>query len=201
MQVFLARYFVLVLAALLVSLGGCSNVPSRYYVLTALPSLESNKPVMNSGRGRVVEVAPLELPRYLDSLPILTRVGPNEFQLSDLDLWAEPLEESFPRVFVENIALLSPTDHVVLLPAIRRYEADVQVEVKVLQFDCTVNGDCVLNVRWSLSGKNGKRVLVSKNSKFKNRSKEQTHASRVEALNSTLTEFSKEVVSTIKKMR
>jgi hypothetical protein len=185
------------ITVLLVILEGCANAPSRFYVLTSLAPLENVKSVKNANRELVIGVGPIELPQYLDRLPILTRTSKNEFQLSEFDLWAEPLEDNFSRVLVENISLLIPTDHVILFPSNRKRVVDFQVVVKVIRFDCGMDGDCTLSARWTILGKNGKTILLMKKSNFTVRSVETNHTAMVEALSKTLTDLSREIASAI----
>ena len=193
------RFTIITLSVLILLLEGCANsTPSRFYVLTSLAPLENEKSIKAANQELAIGVGPIELPLYLDRLPILTRTSQNELQLSDLDLWAEPLEDNFSRVLAENLSLLIPTDRVVLSPSNRKMVVDLQVAVKVIQFDGQIGGDCTLSARWPIFGKNGKSILLMKKSSFTERSVEPDHKAMVEALNKTLNGLSRDIASAIK---
>jgi uncharacterized protein len=196
-----SRFTIIAITAFLIILEGCANTPSRFYILTSLDPLENEKLNNAASQEIAIEVGPIELPPYLDRLPILTRASQNEFQLSEFDLWAEPLEDNFPRVLAENISILIPTDRVVVFPWNRKMAVDFQVVVEVTRFDCRVDGVCILNARWSLLGKHGKKKLLMKKSSFTEHSLEPDNTARVGALNKTLTDLSREIALAIKALQ
>ena len=195
----LTRLTMIGIAALLFMMTGCvSSVPSRFYVLTSLAPLENKIPTNSANQELAIEIGPIEFPQYLDHLPILNRVSRNEFQLSDFDLWAEPLEDNFSRVLVENLSILIPSNRVILYPSKRREDVGYQIEVKVIQFDGAMGGDCSLSARWAILEKNGKKKLLMKKSSFTERAIDPSYAAMVGALNTTLTKLSQEIASAIK---
>ncbi|MGV7222220.1 MAG: PqiC family protein [Nitrospinales bacterium] len=195
----LSRLTIIAMAAIVFMLTGCvSSAPSRFYVLTSFAPLENKVPNKLANQEFAIEIGPIEFPQYLDHLPILNRVNRNEFQLSEFDLWAEPLEDNFSRVLVENLSILIPSNRVVLYPSKRREDVGYQIEVNVIQFDGAMGGDCSLSARWAILEKNGKKKLLIKKSSFTERSADPSYAAMVGALNKTLTELSREIASALK---
>lgn len=132
--------------ALLLLLAGCgSTTPSRFYVLTPVEtdSSEAAKPIH-------VRIAPIELPRYLGTLDMVTRNSGNRLELAEYDRWAEPLDGAFTRILVGNLARLVPTNHVVDAPWQGSSENEQVVHVSVERFD--VQGDrAILEATWGVS--------------------------------------------------
>ena len=109
------RPAVIILSALLIVLSGCaSTAPSRFYVLNSLPSVETQ--VAADDQDVTIGIGPIQLPQYLDCPQIVTRIGPNELQLAEFDLWAEPLKDNVSRVLVANLSLLLGTESIAVFP-------------------------------------------------------------------------------------
>ena len=155
-----ARVLVLSGVALLV-LSGClgSTPPTQLYLL---PSLTAPAPPPAAAGPRVLTlgVGPVTVPPYLDRPQLVTRTSRAKLTLADLDQWAAPLPDTIARALAENLALLIPTDRVVLYPWSRTLDPDAQVTVEVLQFDRGPGGQVVLVARWSLLDHDGKEQVL-----------------------------------------
>src|SRR5215510_9952978 len=98
-------------ASLLV--GGCASQPSRFYLLSALPSTETASPATSGQQRPTIGVGPVTLPRYVDRPQIVTRTSPYEIKVAEFDRWAEALDSNFSRVLADNLSFLLPTARVV----------------------------------------------------------------------------------------
>src|SRR6266545_6562930 len=130
----LRRLAVVSWVASLLGLGACASTPSRFYMLNTLPASET-VPATAAARGPVVGVGPITLPKYLERPQIVTRASRNQLTLGEFDRWAESLQENFSSVLVENLALLIPTDHILLNPWPGSATPEYQVRVEVRHFD------------------------------------------------------------------
>ena len=65
---------------------------------------------------RAVGIGPVTLPQYLDRPQIVERTGPNSLKIAEFDRWAEPLNNTVPRILVQNISQLLQSDRVYALP-------------------------------------------------------------------------------------
>jgi uncharacterized protein len=110
----LRRLALVTLVASLLGLGACASTPSRFYVLNTLPASET-VPATAAERGPVIGVGPITLPKYLDRPQIVTRASRNQLALGEFDRWAEPLQDNVLRVLAQNLMLLIPTDHILLV--------------------------------------------------------------------------------------
>jgi uncharacterized lipoprotein YmbA len=72
------------LVAVLLGLGACASTPSRFYLLNTLPASET-VPATAAGRGPVVGVGPITLPKYLDRPQLVTRASRNQLTLGEFD--------------------------------------------------------------------------------------------------------------------
>lgn len=148
------------LVAALLGLGACASTPSRFYILNTVPASEAT-PATAAARGPVIGVGPITFPKYLDRPQIVSRASRHQLTLGEFDRWAEPLQENVSRVLAENLALLIPSDHILLNPWPGSATLDYQVRVDVRQFEGWLGGESTLLARWSLLDR-AERELVSR---------------------------------------
>ena len=184
----------LVMGALLL-VGGCTSKPSRFYVLSAIPQVETASVTRTSPQTPIIGVGPVTLPRYLDRPQIVTRYGPHELKLAEFDRWAEGLDTNFTRVLGENIAQLLPTAQVVTHPWPRATPLDYQVMVEVTHFLGQVGGESLLMADWTLFKGEGQQVLVSGKSRLSAPVVSEDYAAMVAAMSQTLADLGREVAS------
>src|SRR5215510_11466988 len=147
--------------ALLV-LSGClgSTPPTHFYLMPPRTSGDT-APLASAGqRDLTLAVGPVTVPPYLDRPQIVTRTSRAKLTLADFEQWAGPLADTIARVLSENLALLIPTERVVLYPWPRNIDPDYQVTVDVLQFDRGPGAEVVLAARWSLLDRDGKELAL-----------------------------------------
>lgn len=182
------------LSVVLGILNGCATTPpTRFYLLTALPSPPA---APAKGRNLALGVGPVELPAYLDRVQIATRIGQHELNLAEFDRWGEPLQDNFVRVLAENLGLLVPTEQVVLHPW-ERGAVDYQVAVQVLRFDYTVGADAVLTARWRILTGDEKELLARKTT-YSERPTGQDYPAIVAALDRTLAMLSRDIAAALR---
>lgn len=177
-------------------LGGCiggKSQPSKFYVLSPLPS-ETKKQVAAATRSVAIGVGPVSLPPYLDRPEIVTRAGGNELYLSEFDRWAEPLQRNFSRVLAENLSILIPTDRTAVFPWEKPTPIDYQVLVDVTRFEGYADGNTLLMARWSIFSADGKQELLTQQSTFVNPTgAPQNYEATVSALSRSLADLSREI--------
>lgn len=199
MRFFPRRLAVVTLAAYLMLLGGCASTqPTNFYVLSSLSGSEANKQAGASDRSIAIGVGPVDLPRYLDRPQIVTRTSRNELDLAEFDQWAEPLKDNFSNVLAENLSILIPTDRIAVFPWNRSTPIDYRVAVEVTRFEAKTGGNASLVARWSILGKKGKKVLMTRKSSFSESVKAKDYKATVSAMNRTLEALSREIAAAIK---
>jgi uncharacterized lipoprotein YmbA len=186
------------LAASCLGLGACASPPSRFYILNVLPPSET-RPAAAAERGPVIAVGPISLPKYLDRPEIVTRAGRNQVILGQFDRWAEPLQDNVSRVLAENLALLIPTDQVLLNPWPGSAPLDYQVRVEVLHFDGWRGGEGSLIARWSILDR-VEHELVNRKSHLNAPVGGQDYESMVVAMNQMLEALSRDIAIAIQRL-
>jgi uncharacterized protein len=147
--------------ALLV-LSGClgSTPPTQFYLMPPLTSGDTAPPASAGQHDLTLAVGPVTVPTYLDRPQIVTRTSRAKLTLADFDQWAGPLADTIARALSEDLALLIPTERVVLYPWPRNIDPDYQISVEVLQFERGPGSQVVLVARWSLLDRDGKELAL-----------------------------------------
>jgi uncharacterized protein len=145
----------------LLLLSGClGSPPTQFYLVPPLANPDTAPPASAGRRDLTLGVGPVTVPPYLDRPQIVTRTSRAKLALADLDQWAGPLPDTIARALAEDLALLIPTERVMLHPWPRTIDPDYQVTVEVLQFDRGPGNQVVLVARWSLLDRDGKELVL-----------------------------------------
>ena len=145
-----------------------------------------------------IGIIPVELPAYLDRQQIVTRVNANELHLAGFDEWAEPLNDSFTRVLMENLSVLLPTDSFIILNGRGPEPADYKVQVEVIRFDGSLAGDTSLLARWTIVGEDDKKIFLTGKSAFKETAGAPGYKALVAAQSRTVEALSREIAGAAK---
>ena len=128
---------------------------ARHFVLTPVPA--SGSAATNSG-AIAVGVGQVRLPAYLFNSSLAVRRGTNEVDYLPSALWAERLDTGFQRVLAANLAIVLPTDRI-LLSAWQRDDVRAEVYVTIEQFDMDASGRGVLFAQWRILSPGGEKIL------------------------------------------
>jgi uncharacterized protein len=195
------RLAVVILSVSLLLLAGCSfrrREVTRLYVLTSLPGVGTAAAGTAAEHNVAIGVGPVELPQYLNRPQIVTRESQNELRLAQFDLWAEPLQNNFSRVLVENLSILLAPDRFAVYPWSRSIPVRYRVAVEVTRFYGEAGGDTSLVARWNIIGQDGKDVRVSKNSSFNESAGAQDYEATVSAMSRTLAALSRDIAAAVR---
>src|SRR5262245_11239469 len=156
------RVLLVLCSVALLGLSGClgSTPPTQFYLMPPLTSGDTVSPASAGQRDLTLGVGPVTVPPYLDRPQIVTRTSRAKLTLADFDQWAAPLADTIARVLSEDLALLLPTERVVLYPWPRNIDPDYQVSVEVLQVERGPGSQVVLAARWSLLDRDGKELAL-----------------------------------------
>ncbi len=190
------------LGTLLMSMGGCATTqPSKFYVLSPLEASFPKTPTDGSKTGLALGIGPIDLPPYLNRPQIIIRATRNELDLSEFHKWAEPLQDSIPRVLGENLSILLSTDRLAFFPWKGSRSIDYQVVVEILRFEATTNGQATLEARWQIREGNHRTVLVIKKSQFRSSAGDAGYEAIVSGLSDNLARLSRNIAKTIKTLK
>ena len=185
------------------SLAGCGAFsprpdPSRFFTLSSLPQVAQASPKNSTGSEKMfLGIGPVKFPGYLDRQEIVVRSGQNRFEVSEIDLWAEPLQENFSRVLSENLGLLLNTDLIIIYPwsPANRPRYHIEIEVLRLEADSERNGQ--LFARWSVLDGADKKVAVVKESRVTRNAQEKSTDGSVAALSEAVGDLSREIANAV----
>ncbi len=195
--IFTSLSAVILLAAALAACGGGPSSPGRFYVLASPTDLSATMPQQTTGKDLVVGVGPVELPPHLDRTQIVTQASQYRLNLKDLDQWAEPLKEGFTRVLAQNLSQLLGTNRIVQFPWRRPFTVKLQVTVEVLRFDTDVAGESVLAARWNILDGDGRKLLYSRTSTYRDKASGKGVEPIVAAMSRNLVELSREIAASV----
>jgi uncharacterized lipoprotein YmbA len=109
------------------------------------------------------------------------------------------LTDTIARVLSENLALLIPTERVVLYPWPRNIDPDYQILVEVLQFERSPGNQVVLVARWSLLDRDGKE-LVLRTARLSQAAGGTDYEATVTAMGRTLEALAQDMAATLRSM-
>jgi len=188
-----------VLAFSVVVLDGCSfgrATPTRFYSLTTISQGDA-APQTTPARNVSIGVGPIELPQYTNRPQIVTGNSTNELHQAAFAQWAEPLSDNFTRILTENLSVLLATDRVSTFSWKGPMLIEYQVIVEVTRFLGEPGGQASLVALWSIVGKTGKEVLVSKKSSFSEPTKSQEYEDLAVAMSRNVAALSRDIATEI----
>ena len=189
------RIPVLMIVALLFALAGCATTPPPTFY-----QLEEPASTQLSGleRGIAIGVGPVNLASYLDRSQIVTREAAHKLDLSEFNLWAEPLKDSISRVIAVNLSNMLQTTRVFLLPTRdTAIPMAYSVTLDIPRFDGRLGGEVQLVARWTLFDQEDK-ALVTRVSIITEASGGGGYENLIAAQNRTLQALSKEIAAAVK---
>ncbi len=148
----------LAVSAGMVGMGCGQSRPTQFYLLTPAAAAAEREAAVGAPR-RLVGLAPVVLPGYLDRAQIVTRTGSHGLRVSEFHRWAEPLAGAVGRTLVENLARLRPQERFVLLPWNAAAPPANRIWLEVLRFERGPGEQVHLAARWMISGSEGKEVV------------------------------------------
>ncbi len=188
------------LAALLV-LGGCvASPPSKFYTLSPAAPQNISEPAVGTASQKVIGIAAVEIPDYLDRPEIVTRTSQNQLFLAEFDLWGGSLKADIHRVLAENLcALLSPNGFSVVTwrPGV---QTNYRITFHVTRFDIRPGREVLLASQWIVSDKDGRTNLLVRSATITERIRTDDLTGAVEAMSSALGRLSQEVAGRMRSL-
>jgi len=196
-----ADFLWVLLAVLPMVVAGCgTSKPSQLYLLRPLQASEVGVPTTADKVALSVLIGPVNLPAYLDRTQVVTLVGDHELASDEFIRWAEPLQENFSRVLVENLSLLLNTPEVYAFGRRGSTPVDFQIIIDVTRFDTDAKGGAYLTAFWRVVGRGSKAPMIKRKSVFHAAASSAGITPILEAQNRTLTDFSRELAAAIQSL-
>ncbi len=172
--------------------------PSRFFTLSPLQG-QSDAPVtINRGMEQVsLGIRPIKFPLYLDREQLVSRSAQNRLEISENDRWAEPLEENFTRVLLQNLSALLPAQRIVAYPWPSTRNPDYQLEIEVLRFESNNARDAQLLARWMVIDPKNRKTIAIRESRLTRPAKERSVDATVAALSETVGDLSRQIADAV----
>jgi uncharacterized lipoprotein YmbA len=187
------------LSFLLLSLIGCiggSTPPSQFYLLEPI-SDEGINPASGAIKP-VVSLGPVRVPHYVDRPQIVRASGRNTYQLSELNRWAESLQDNISRVLTQNLSQLANVDAVLANGSSRARQAQLRVAVNILEFHVDPAGQAGLMAQWLIM--RGEKVSLNRKVSYKAPASTTDYPAMVTALNDCLNRMSRELADSLRQV-
>jgi len=192
---------IVLLSATLLFLAGCGgSKSSRFYQLTSIPPGEAGDLSGGPTEGPFVKIGAVRFPDYLMRGEIVLHKSANELELSTYDRWAEPLDENFTRVLLENLAVQIPTDRIIVGPGSTGIQFDCRLIMEVIRFDLEADSTASLVARWAVFRPGEAAEAEAGVSRFSRQITGDEFAARAAALSALIAELSAEIAEVIREI-
>ena len=185
----------MLIAAALTVTGCAASRPTSYYLLEPVP--EAGPPRGDRPDWLVLGIRPIEIPSYLDRRHILVRTAENRLKLSELDQWAEPLDESIARITARNLEALTCARTVRLLPGRPQGPVDHVLEIHIHRMEAGPGQEAILDASWRISEAQGGKTLMSRESRFVKPADTGDYTSLVQAHTELIGELSRQMARAV----
>ena len=187
--------------AVAILLVACTKTkPSNFYLLSpiASPSAGTNSSV--GANSIALAIGPVKVPKHINRTQIVTYASPNKIELAEFSRWGEPLADNFSRVLGDNLALLVPTQRIVVYPWRSGTPFEYQVTVEVSSFAVRPGGRASLVAQWAIFPRQGKRVIMSWRSSFTQKVSSPGVEASAAALSKLVAELSRDIATAVRKL-
>jgi uncharacterized lipoprotein YmbA len=190
------RILTLMIAAALFAVSGCATTPPpTFYQL----EIQASTQLSGLERGVAIGVGPVNMATYLDRSQIVTRAEAHKLQLSEANVWAEPLKESITRIIGVNLSNMLQTTRVFKYPLRNRaILLAYRISLDIPRFDGKLGGDAQLVARWTLYKGRGENALLTRVSVINEATGGDGYERLISAQNRALQALSREIANAIK---
>ena len=107
----------------------------------------------------IVGIGPVEVAAYLERNQIVTRSGKTRLKLTELDHWAEPIEDTIANVLATNLSRLLPATHPIARPW-SDADAEFHVLLKITRFESNSTGEVQLTASWGIQQDRTHKIAI-----------------------------------------
>jgi uncharacterized protein len=131
-------------------LGGPSPKTHFYTLSVEEPAQAKVAGEAATGKPTRVSVSRVAIPAVVDRPQIVARVESNRVEIFDFHRWAEPLQESIPRVIAGNLALQLGPRYSVAAGVVPGLPPEIRVSLDVQRFEAVMGGGVTIDALWSV---------------------------------------------------
>lgn len=183
----------------LLSLSGCiggSTPMSQFYLLEPIHNSD-NKTAFDQAK-LPIALAPVRIPKYADRPQIVSATAKNTYQLSELNRWAEALDENMTRVLMENLSLLVPAEVQLTNTSNLAKQAKYRIALNVLEFYVDPQGQAKLTAQWYVTQADKK--LLSQQMSYEAAASTVDYQAMVAALNQCVSNMSLDMAASLRQL-
>lgn len=180
-------------------LAGCiggKTPPAQFYLLE--PIGENRNQSADTAAKPLIALRPIKIPRYVDRPQIVTATGKNAYRLSELNRWAESLDDNISRVLGQNLSRLASVDTVLVNTSNRAKQAQLRVAVNILEFHVNPQGQAGLTAQWQIT--KGEETFLSRQAAYQVPASTTDYPVMVTALNECLNRMSRELAVSLRQI-
>ncbi|UCF20957.1 MAG: membrane integrity-associated transporter subunit PqiC [Gemmatimonadota bacterium] len=184
------------------ALGGCSVLspqadPTRFFLLTSLAE-ESAEETGDPLPGITLGLGPVSVAPYLKRNALVTRLGPNQVDFSEVDRWAEPIDAHIALILARDLEVLLGTEEVILYPWYSTRRPDYALELRVLRFERDAGGTAELVASWAVRDVEQDETLLERGMSFRESAAANTTEASVAALSRTVASLAGELAADLR---
>lgn len=179
-------------------LYSCGSSASNFYILA--PTNNYQLVDSNLENNISVGIGNLELPDYLQKPQIVTFKNNNELHFDEFNRWAQPLDENFNDIVLENLSNMIPTNNIYLFMWPEEKLDIFQVTIKINHFELRSDSTVVLDARWSVSVSNEIVFLMTEKSTYHEKITNLDYNKIVATMSKLTGDLCKDIASEIKRM-
>ena len=181
---------------LLLLVGCATSPPARHYVLTPL----SDGKALTGDACASVGIGPINLPEYANRTQVVTRATAEELLGSQFELWAEPLNESVPRIIAADLSRLFCTKEIVLYPWAASRAPDYRVEMEIVQIDGALGGTATIEAWWRVTNGGDRKTKIARKAVYQEATTGGDYKSLVLAHSRALVALSRDIAAALKQL-
>jgi uncharacterized protein len=180
-------------------LTGCRSAtsPIEFYSLSPLTAMPAAEKAAGLGDAVAVGVGPLQIPKMIDRPQIISRTGVNRINVDEFHRWAGSLYEDFLTVLTLNLSSLLKSNRVAAYPWEDYFDPDYRIYMEVHQFDGRLGEYALLNITWTITGRQPGNVLRVRNSVIREPVQSEDYEAFVAANSRVLAVLSREMAREI----
>lgn len=189
----------IVLSGIILLLSGCfgGNVPKvTYFSLLNMEQLGEVHAVASLAETKL-GIGPITIPDSLKRSQIVTRQHDNQYAFSEFNRWVGVMEKDLGFVLGDNFGKLLGIEKVGFFPWMHHFEPTYRVAIDVVRLDGALGDEAVLSARWTVADAEGKTMLVSGKSDYRQPLEDASYAALIKAESQVVAELSKEIAMEI----
>ena len=180
--------FLIIVSLLAVLLYGCaSTAPSSFYTLNA-----TAQPGTVKFSHTVSSVGPVLIPPILDRPQIVTRITPNQVEISEFHRWAVPLSKDIAQVLAESLMFQISPPRVPVFPPSAPEEDAYRVAIDIADLEAVSGREVSLDAYWSIRNPENSRTVTGRTTRIEPMSGPGYDA-QITAYNRVLEKLSKDI--------